>query len=129
MAARQDDGTDYAEVGRRIKAYREALGWEQVDLAKHAGVDKGTVSRAENAKRRPSTPTLVKIAHALGKTEQVLLRGESQPPPPGAASVPHQEGDALEQLRGLAASADDVKLSRMIGELEGILYERRRRRD
>lgn len=54
------------EVGARIRARRERLGWTQMKLATLAGLTGPFISRVETGKSYYSAETLTKIAGALG---------------------------------------------------------------
>lgn len=68
MARRTPDGT-------RITAAREAKGWNQEELAVHAGLSAKTVWVAEQS-GSVNRGTLKLIAHALGMDEADLLATE-----------------------------------------------------
>ncbi|MDO5701054.1 MAG: helix-turn-helix transcriptional regulator [Bowdeniella nasicola] len=53
-------------VGQDIRDARRALGWSQIELAKHAEVSRPTIARVETGENI-STGTLEKVAKALGK--------------------------------------------------------------
>ncbi len=58
---------DWAKtVGRRIREFREAAGWNQSQLAEKAGLTQSHISRLENAEHSATNFTLEKIAKALG---------------------------------------------------------------
>jgi transcriptional regulator with XRE-family HTH domain len=58
--------SDYTAHGMRIRARRLRKGWRQVDLAKRAGLQPGSVSRIEVGFHNPQLGTLGRIASALG---------------------------------------------------------------
>jgi transcriptional regulator with XRE-family HTH domain len=63
-------------TGVRIRARRRELGLKQTDLARLAGTDRSTVSRAETGARQAATISLlsmVKFARALGVTVDSLV--------------------------------------------------------
>jgi transcriptional regulator with XRE-family HTH domain len=53
------------ELGQRIKARREYIGWQQDDLARHLGVSRETISNWERGTRGIGATTIPKIAQAL----------------------------------------------------------------
>lgn len=54
-------------IGKRVKAIREANGMKAAELAERVGVDSAGISRLENGKQKQFTEqSLTKIAHALG---------------------------------------------------------------
>jgi transcriptional regulator with XRE-family HTH domain len=53
--------------GRRLRELREARRWSQVDLASHAGLSIGYISKLENdLYRRPSADVFLRLAKAVG---------------------------------------------------------------
>lgn len=56
----------YREIGRRIRAEREALGFSQVDLAKEIGLTRTSITNIEAGRQRMLIHTLYDIANALG---------------------------------------------------------------
>jgi len=64
-------------VGERIKLKREELELSQKELADKAEVSYSFMSDIENEKKKPSLPTLEKIATALNCTSAELLGGDS----------------------------------------------------
>lgn len=63
-------------LGERIRARREALGMQQIDLADAIGVRPHSMWRYEAGKSRPRAEMLDKIADALQTTSKALLHGE-----------------------------------------------------
>ena len=49
-----------------VRRLREAKGWNQTELAFHAGLAPSVISQIENGKREPSARTLRKLAGGLG---------------------------------------------------------------
>jgi transcriptional regulator with XRE-family HTH domain len=65
-----------ATTGSLIRARRRELGLKQTDLARLAGTDRSTVSRAETGARQAATLSLLsmaKLARALGVTVDSLV--------------------------------------------------------
>lgn len=54
------------QIGLRIARLREGRSMTQTELSIQSGVPYQTISYIENGKRNPSTPTLRKLASALG---------------------------------------------------------------
>lgn len=52
-------------IGKRIVAFRKALGMTQEDLAGEANIDRSFLSEIENGHKNLSVETLKKIADAL----------------------------------------------------------------
>lgn len=71
---------------REVRQLRLARGWNQTELAFHAGLAPSVISQIENGKRDPSAGTLRKLASALGvevadlfpKAEAPLWQDESK---------------------------------------------------
>jgi transcriptional regulator with XRE-family HTH domain len=58
----------------RIRDLRQARGWTQTELAKHANLRQGTITNLETGARdNPTRDTLDKLAAAFGITVQELL--------------------------------------------------------
>lgn len=53
------------DIGRRIRALREARGWSQGQLGLRSGVLSSHISLIEQGKRRPKYETIQKLANAL----------------------------------------------------------------
>jgi transcriptional regulator with XRE-family HTH domain len=94
------------EVGRRLRAIREARGVTQVELAKILGIDQSNVSSIERGVRGLTIHQAVKLAKALKvTTDEILL----------PANGKHE-----------AKSVDSVKLSRRMQRIAA-LPERKQR--
>lgn len=68
----QENGL-YSEIGRRIKAEREALGFSQIDLAQEIGLTRTSITNIEAGRQRMLIQTLYAIATALGIPVSDLL--------------------------------------------------------
>lgn len=66
------------EFGRRLAEKLESKGWNQSDLARHAGMGRNNVSTWVNGGSYPSRPNLLKIAKALGMTPDELLPNHTE---------------------------------------------------
>ncbi|ECY3258980.1 helix-turn-helix transcriptional regulator [Salmonella enterica subsp. enterica serovar Alachua] len=65
-------------IGKRIKAIREANGMKAAELAERVGVDSAGISRLENGKQKQFTEqSLTKIAQALGVEISALFTSEN----------------------------------------------------
>lgn len=80
--------------GRVIHSARKALGLRQSDLAKLSGIAQADISRIERGQIAPTTPTLLKLAEALGAQIQFVVP---------ASSAPSNEERALITLNLLSA--------------------------
>jgi len=63
----------YSEIGRRIKAEREALGFHQHDLAQEIGMTRTSLTNIEAGRQRLPIHVLYAIATALGIPVSDLL--------------------------------------------------------
>lgn len=53
-------------AGRRLRAFREAVGWSQLQLAAASGVSHEAISALEGGKRAPHAETVNTLARGLG---------------------------------------------------------------
>ncbi len=63
----------YSEIGKRIKAEREALGFSQSDLAREIGLLRTSVANIEAGRQRLPIHMLYAVACALGISAYDLL--------------------------------------------------------
>ena len=78
------------DIGRKIRALREAKGMSQGDIEKKSGLLRSYISRVEGGYTAPSLGTLEKFAKALEiEPYQLLFRGEGQAT---AAKLPQPTG-------------------------------------
>lgn len=61
------------DIGERLFLWRDAAGWSQVEMARRAGIGRGTVILTENGTTRPGLSTLRRIARAFGVTVDEFL--------------------------------------------------------
>lgn len=74
------------DLGRRVRAARNRLGWSREALAFHSGVSWAGVSQVESGRRREArSSTLAALATALGVTIDYLVLGK-----PGATMFDHR---------------------------------------
>ncbi|MCL8207263.1 MAG: helix-turn-helix domain-containing protein [Actinomycetia bacterium] len=86
-------GIDWRTVGDRIRRAREAVGWDQGDLARAAQVSNSTVSRDENGDRPISADRLHKYGRLLHRDIKWFLFGDLPDPSVARAAV----ADAVER--------------------------------
>jgi transcriptional regulator with XRE-family HTH domain len=87
-------------LGQQVSRVREERGWKQADLATRAGISTAFLSDVENGKRNVSSEVLLKLANALSKSLDYLLKGEeAQHQPRGPVSIPPALSDAAEANR------------------------------
>lgn len=89
---------DKSAVGARIRAARENLKWSQGDLARNLGPNpdgkyatQTSVSMWERGERLPLY-RIADLARVLGKTEEWLRYGDSEPAPDEIAEMSEQAG-------------------------------------
>lgn len=64
----QPDPIVMTEVGRRLKGLRDAVGLNQAEVAERAGLDRSTVSRAEQGDN-PTLLTLIRLLRVYGRMD------------------------------------------------------------
>lgn len=69
---RFDATIERIRVGQRIKELREEAGLTQEQLAEKTGLQKPNISRIESGKYSTGQDILSKIAHALGKSLDII---------------------------------------------------------
>lgn len=67
----------HAALAARIRAWRDARGWNQQDLADRAGVARSTLSKIENGLLSPTFEVLLKLARGFGTDLSDLVQSES----------------------------------------------------
>ena len=60
-------------LAMKLKELRKERGWNQITLAKKAGVSPGYIARLETHRHDPKLSTLIKLAKALGVPVTELL--------------------------------------------------------
>ena len=66
---------DYADIGKRIRAFRKAAKLSQEQLAEKTDLSVVHISHIETANTKLSLPALISIANALSVTTDILLCG------------------------------------------------------
>lgn len=74
--ANEDYKELHEQIGVRIKAEREAMGWSQGDLSREAGVTQPRISEIEGGKKAMYLTTAMKIGDALGVPIDWLVKGD-----------------------------------------------------
>ena len=100
-------------LGARIGALRVAAGWSQPELARRAGVTKGTISKLEGGKTAdPDARTKRGLVHAFGWSDwDTLVTSRDLTPPARPASAPAPlPPQTLESLLARQAGLFDVLL-------------------
>jgi len=73
----------FMDIGKKIRALREAKGLSQGDIEKRSGLLRSYISRVEGGYTAPSLTTMDKFAKALEiDSYQLLFRGSGQPSAP-----------------------------------------------
>lgn len=63
----------------RLKAFREAKGWSQGELARRLGVSRQTINAVETDKYDPSLPLALRMAKLFGVPVPELFIDDWQP--------------------------------------------------
>jgi len=94
MHTRQIDPLSIDAIAHRLKATRLALGLNQVEFCKRAGIPTNTYNQYEKAKGRPSLDMALALCAAYKITLDWIYRGDASGLPHGIArSLPlHQAG-------------------------------------
>lgn len=66
------------QIATNIKTLREQKGLSQEELAKKAGIPRGTLSSIEVNWRMPGLETALKVSRALGITCEELVYGKAE---------------------------------------------------
>lgn len=88
------------EIGRRIKALREARGMDQKTLAWHVGVTRGSISAYECGTRCPKMKHVDAMADALGVESTQIITAEERDKITEAGNARRNEAASLAILRG-----------------------------
>lgn len=75
---------EYADMGDRLRAARQARGLSLRGLAERLGISPSLISQVETGRARPSVSTLYSIASELGISLDELLFMDARPSPAGA---------------------------------------------
>jgi len=93
------------DIGKRIRALREAKGLSQGDIEKRSGLLRSYISRVEGGYTAPSLTTLEKFSKALEvEPYQLLFRGTGHPTPP---RIPPQSSQS-KSIRRLVKSFESM---------------------
>jgi transcriptional regulator with XRE-family HTH domain len=76
-----------AQVAKRVRAQRAALGLTQGELAGELGVTHQHISRIESGHAAPSLALLVKLSRRLGLSTDHLLTGKDPAPTETAGAI------------------------------------------
>jgi Zn-dependent peptidase ImmA (M78 family)/transcriptional regulator with XRE-family HTH domain len=109
------------ELGRRIRAAREACRLTQDQVAERLGVSRPTVVQIEAGKRSVSSLELDKVAHLFGRDIRELIAEESFEEEDALAALFRAQSDVLAQPAVADALRDCVALGREITNLERLL--------
>jgi len=89
------------QLADQIRKSREEMGVSQVELARRMGVTQPLISRMEKGESLPREETLVRIARALGLSQDHFLENA------GRSSSP-QSGEIMEKLCHLQQAIDKI---------------------
>jgi len=82
------------DLGRRIAAHRQQLGWSRAELAAKAGLSEAYLTHIETHPALVTMPSLIRLADALGTTAEALLGAGS-----AAAATPALAGPWVPDVR------------------------------
>lgn len=68
-------GINHKQIGNRIKEVREQNDYSQAKLAEETNLSVSYISHIENAKRKASLESIIRIVNVLGITVDELLAG------------------------------------------------------
>lgn len=103
-----------SDHGKRLKAFRQAVGLSQRELAQRVGVIHSNINYWENSGKLPKSELLIPISKALGVTVDELL-GE---PKPSRARVP---GGKLGEVFNEASRLPRRQQQKIAEVVEGML--------
>lgn len=72
-ARRTRPRADPSQIGRLVRALRQARGLQQADLARLTDLDQSTICRLEEGRQSPHADTAARLARALGVPVSELL--------------------------------------------------------
>jgi transcriptional regulator with XRE-family HTH domain len=75
IVSKQDEKQIFTELGKRIVSARKQKNMSQESLAAESGVDRSHIGFIEQGRRRPTIPTLHRIAKSLNLTLEDLFKG------------------------------------------------------
>lgn len=88
-------------IGDRLRFLIEARGYTQVELAAKIGLTQAAISNiVTNSSRKPSAPTLLKLAAALQANPDWIMTGQGEPFQMNTIGV-KSEQDLIEAFRQL----------------------------
>lgn len=92
-------------IGDRLRYLIEVRGYTQVELAHKIGLTQAAISNiVTNSSRRPSAPTLLKLAAALQANPQWILDGQGDPFEINTIGA-HSEQELLNAFRNMDEQA------------------------
>jgi transcriptional regulator with XRE-family HTH domain len=77
MSGAKGEGPPAAELGARLRASREFLGFSQEEVAEHMGLSRPAISNIEAGKRKVSSEELKRFAELYRRPYEYLL-GEAE---------------------------------------------------
>lgn len=103
--------SDREHIASRIRSLRIAKEMKQADLDERAALPRNSISKIETRKREATASEIVRIAHALGVTLDILVTSKD-------AFVYQEEIKVIEALRVIPF--EDYK--RIVGTLEAAVH-------
>lgn len=102
-------------LGAEVRRLREAHGWSQTELARHAQMTQSAVARFEAGGTVPTLPVLYRLTRALGVRLDVQINAVHQPAASEASLGGHQAatGQASSGERSAAERKSNADASRL----------------
>lgn len=75
IVSNKEEKQIFTELGKRIVSARKQKKMSQESLATESGVDRSHMGFIEQGRRRPTIPTLYRIAKSLNTTLEDLFKG------------------------------------------------------
>ncbi len=98
-------------IGDRLRYLIEVRGYTQVELASKVGVTQAAISNlVTDSSRKPSAPTLLKLAAALQANPEWILTGQGDPFEINIVSK-RSEKDLIEAFRSMDMQAQAALLA------------------
>jgi Zn-dependent peptidase ImmA (M78 family)/transcriptional regulator with XRE-family HTH domain len=111
---------DQQELGRRLKAAREACYLTQDEVAGHIGVSRSTIAQMELGNRAVTSLELDKLAYLYGRDIRAFLADDFQPED-ALVAVFRRHPDMIREDQVLAAARHSLAAGREVTNLERLL--------
>lgn len=108
---KQEEDAPARPLYDEVERIRLDNGWTRTQVAKRAGVARGTIDNWRTQRRSPLAPTVKDVAERLGIDADRALRlaGILTPPPTPEPAVPASVEELTETVRRLAAKNEELE--------------------